>query len=126
MLTKLDLMDRGTDATRLLLGEHVPLLHGYVGVVNRSQEDIDKGKPMSESLKEASSFFSGHPMYRHMPHLCGVEVLANKLNKLLVEHIRECLPDVRQQLVLGLSDMRTELADSAAEQERRQSEGGVG
>ncbi|XP_020963774.1 dynamin-related protein 3A-like [Arachis ipaensis] len=38
VITKLDIMDRGTDARNLLLGKVVPLRLGYVGVVNRCQE----------------------------------------------------------------------------------------
>ncbi|KAJ1387029.1 P-loop containing nucleoside triphosphate hydrolase, partial [Sesbania bispinosa] len=38
VITKLDIMDRGTDARNLLLGKVIPLRLGYVGVVNRSQE----------------------------------------------------------------------------------------
>ena len=36
--TQLDIMDRGTDARNLLLGNIIPLRLGYIGVVNRSQE----------------------------------------------------------------------------------------
>lgn len=38
VITKLDIMDRGTDASNFLLGKVVPLKLGYVGVVNRCQE----------------------------------------------------------------------------------------
>ncbi|MQL78741.1 hypothetical protein Taro_011153 [Colocasia esculenta] len=38
VITKLDIMDRGTDARNFLLGNIIPLRLGYVGVVNRSQE----------------------------------------------------------------------------------------
>ncbi|KAG5407595.1 hypothetical protein IGI04_013714 [Brassica rapa subsp. trilocularis] len=38
VITKLDIMDKGTDARNLLLGKVVPLRLGYVGVVNRCQE----------------------------------------------------------------------------------------
>ncbi|KAI7729596.1 hypothetical protein M8C21_011073, partial [Ambrosia artemisiifolia] len=37
VITKLDIMDRGTDARNFLLGKVIPLRLGYVGVVNRSQ-----------------------------------------------------------------------------------------
>ncbi len=36
VLTKLDIMDRGTDAVSMLRGEVYPLKLGYVGVVCRS------------------------------------------------------------------------------------------
>jgi replication fork clamp-binding protein CrfC len=35
VLTKLDLMDKGTDAMNVLSGLHIPLKHGWIGVVNR-------------------------------------------------------------------------------------------
>ncbi|PPS10170.1 hypothetical protein GOBAR_AA10476 [Gossypium barbadense] len=37
-ITKLDIMDRGTDACNLLLGKVIPFRLGYIGVVNCSQE----------------------------------------------------------------------------------------
>lgn len=48
MLTKLDLMDRGTDSSHILRNKHIPLRLGYVGVVLRSQHDINNARPMSE------------------------------------------------------------------------------
>jgi dynamin 1-like protein len=36
VITKLDIMDRGTDAKRMIEGRDVPLRLGYVGVKNRS------------------------------------------------------------------------------------------
>ena len=41
VLTKLDLMDEGTDARDVLENKLLPLKRGYVGVVNRSQKDIE-------------------------------------------------------------------------------------
>ena len=44
-------MDRGTDARNLLLNKcEVPLKLGYVGIKNRSQEDIQQNKTVAESL----------------------------------------------------------------------------
>jgi dynamin 1-like protein len=40
VITKIDIMDRGTSAKNMILGKEVPLRLGYVGVVNRAQEDI--------------------------------------------------------------------------------------
>ena len=51
VLTKLDIMDRGTDASHILRNAHIPLRLGYVGVVLRSQLDIKKNTPMAESRK---------------------------------------------------------------------------
>ena len=43
VLTKLDLMDPGTDAVEVLQNRVIPLRRGYVGVTNRGQRGIDTG-----------------------------------------------------------------------------------
>ncbi|CAG0911929.1 unnamed protein product, partial [Cyprideis torosa] len=40
VVTKLDLMDAGTDAIDILCGRVIPVKLGIIGVVNRSQQDI--------------------------------------------------------------------------------------
>lgn len=44
MITKLDLMDHGTDAVDVLIGRIIPVKLGLIGVVNRSQQDINDNK----------------------------------------------------------------------------------
>ena len=44
VITKIDIMDKGTNAKSMILGHEVPLRLGYVGVKNRSQLDIDSNK----------------------------------------------------------------------------------
>jgi len=57
VITKLDLMDRGTDAYDVLAGNTIPLKLGYIGVVCRSQRDIESHKPVEESLAAERRFF---------------------------------------------------------------------
>ena len=40
VLTKLDIMDAGTDARKALMNEEIELKLGYVGVKNRSKQDL--------------------------------------------------------------------------------------
>ena len=49
VVTKLDLMDHGTDAYDVLCGRVIPVKLGIVGVINRSQLDI-KNKKVLKSL----------------------------------------------------------------------------
>lgn len=44
VITKLDLMDAGTDAVEVLCGRIIPVKLGIIGVVNRSQADINNKK----------------------------------------------------------------------------------
>merc|ERR1712110_454460 len=57
VITKLDLMDQGTDARDVLENRLLPLRRGYVGVVNRSQRDIDGRKDIVQALKAERQFF---------------------------------------------------------------------
>lgn len=57
MVTKLDLMDPGTDAAELLQNRVVPLRRGYVGVVNRGQRDVEKRTSVSQALDNELKFF---------------------------------------------------------------------
>ncbi len=63
MLTKLDIMDRGTDASAVLRNESVPLRLGYIGVVNRSQHDLNTGLSMADSRAAEADFFASMPEY---------------------------------------------------------------
>ena len=100
MLTKLDLMDDGTDARNILENKVFPLrrgsksvmtgcgfLHvvwytvGYVGVVNRSQRDIEGRKDIKAAQEAERRFFLGHPSYRHMADKMGTPYLQKILNQ---------------------------------------------
>ncbi|KAF8407297.1 hypothetical protein HHK36_006424 [Tetracentron sinense] len=54
VITKLDIMDRGTDARNFLLGKVVPLRLGYNGIVNRSQEMVRPRDTFWEYMVEIS------------------------------------------------------------------------
>ncbi|THG09051.1 hypothetical protein TEA_010282 [Camellia sinensis var. sinensis] len=81
VITKLDIMDRGTDARNFLLGKVIPLRLGYVGVVNRSQEDIMLNRSIKDALVAEEKFFRSRPVYSDLADRCGVPQLAKKLNQ---------------------------------------------
>ncbi|KAI3436285.1 hypothetical protein D9Q98_002338 [Chlorella vulgaris] len=110
VLTKLDIMDRGTDAVAVLKNEAVPLALGFVGVVLRSQEDIANRRSMGDARLAERSFFEAHPEYLEVAPQCGVGHLARVLNTLLVEHIRGLLPSLRGKIEVALAARRRELA----------------
>lgn len=55
VITKIDIMDKGTNAKKPLLGQEVPLKLGYVGVKLRSQQDIAERKPVQVALEVTTS-----------------------------------------------------------------------
>ncbi|KAF7843029.1 dynamin-related protein 3A-like [Senna tora] len=98
VITKLDIMDRGTDARNLLLGKVIPLRLGYVGVVNRCQEDIRENKSIKDALVAEEKFFHSRPEYNSVADSCGVPQLAKKLNQILAQHIKNVLPGLRAHI----------------------------
>jgi len=106
VITKLDLMDQGTDAKAILENRLLPLRRGYVGVVNRSQRDIDGKKDISTALRAERQFFITHPSYRHMVDRMGTAYLQKKLNEQLTNHIRDRLPQFRDDLSKQLAGMK--------------------
>ena len=64
VITKLDLMDDGTDAREILENKLLPLRRGYIGVVNRSQKDIEGKKDIKSAVDQERKFFLSHPSYR--------------------------------------------------------------
>ncbi|KAL0145921.1 Dynamin central region-domain-containing protein [Mucor lusitanicus] len=109
VLTKLDLMDAGTNALDILSGRSYPLKLGFIGVVNRSQQDILTNKPMSTALEAENQFFQQHPAYRSVAARCGTQYLSKQLNTILLAHIKEKLPELRTKLSSLISQTQQEL-----------------
>ncbi|KAI5893730.1 Dynamin central region-domain-containing protein [Schizophyllum commune] len=110
VLTKIDLMDKGTDVIDILAGRVIPLRLGYVPVVNRGQKDIETGKAIAAALEYERQYFSSHPSYAGKESYCGTPYLARKLNTLLMQHIRATLPDIKMRISQQLQKFNAELA----------------
>lgn len=97
VITQLDLMNPGTDARKMLDGKIVPLRRGYIGVVNRSQADIDGNKDMAKALEDERAFFKNHEAYCDIAHRSGTKYLQEKLNREFIHHIRDTLPSLETE-----------------------------
>lgn len=60
VITKIDIMDRGTNAKRMIMGQDVPLRLGYIGVKNRSQQDIIDNISVRDAIEKEKMFFATH------------------------------------------------------------------
>lgn len=112
VLTKLDLMDPGTDAGEILHNKVIPLRRGYVAVVNRGQRDIDADLSIQVGLRNEERYFRTHPVYsrdRSLVGKCGTMNLARNLNGILIHHIRECLPELKIRIGNMMGDVQSEL-----------------
>ena len=110
VLTKIDLMDKGTNALDMLNGRIYPLKLGYVGVVCRSQQDIMNKKPIEKQFIDEKNFFRTHSAYASVSDRMGIPYLSTRLNQLLIKHIKESLPQFKENLSKMLKSAREELA----------------
>ncbi|CAA3026010.1 dynamin-related protein 3A-like isoform X2 [Olea europaea var. sylvestris] len=125
VITKLDIMDRGTDACKILLGKDVHLQLGYVGVVNRSQEDIQMNRSIKDALIAEEKFFNSHPAYRDLADRCGVPQLAKKLNQILIQHIKTVLPVLKSRISTELVSVAKEHASYGEISESKAGQGAL-
>ncbi|KAL7391609.1 hypothetical protein ABVT39_011636 [Epinephelus coioides] len=174
VVSKLDLMDAGTDALEVLLGRVIPVRLGIIGVVNRqcstmpteeeclccsewdlrpgdtrldvprndcltttedftsminralvetffcdpkvnwktqpkpagpngqlsieSQHDINTQKSLEDSMKDEQAFLQRH--YPSLASRAGSRYLAKTLSRLLMHHIRDCLPELKTRVTV--------------------------
>ncbi|XP_061817364.1 dynamin-1-like protein [Nerophis lumbriciformis] len=96
VVTKLDLMDAGTDAMDVLMGRVIPVKLGLIGVVNRSQLDINNKKPVADAIRDEHAFLQ--KKYPSLANRNGTKYLARTLNRLLMHHIRDCLPELKTRI----------------------------
>ena len=109
VITKLDIMDRGTDACAYLRGEVVPLRLGYVGVVNRCQQDIAQRRSIREARASEMEFFRHHPAYAELRN-CGTEALGWTVSRILADHIARLLPELQDKISSRKSEAQRELS----------------
>lgn len=105
VVTKLDLMDAGTDAIDILCGRVIPVKLGIIGVVNRSQQDINDKKSIKDALRDEAAFLQRK--YPTLANRNGTPYLAKTLNRLLMHHIRDCLPDLKTRVNVMVSQFQS-------------------
>ena len=110
VVTKIDLVPAGTDPSDILQGRAIPLRHGYVGVLNRSQAEINSNVSIEQALANEAVFIKGHKDYSKMHNgLLGIPSLRAKLSKHLSDAIVKHLPSIRKEVDERLIDTRTKL-----------------
>jgi GTPase SAR1 family protein len=128
VLTKLDLMDKGTDATDVLNGKAVHLALGWCAVVNRSQDDIQRGVDMRTARENERVWFETHGetygteqasvdgsrAFAKDPDTTapnvGTDALVNALVRVLGERVRREIPRIRETVETSARDLELELA----------------
>jgi hypothetical protein len=127
VLTKLDLMDSGTDAREVLEGRSLFLRHGWIGVVNRSQSDINSKADIRAARDKERAFFRAHPEYKHVrsPSFhacsfdmltlaaaqlrCGTDSMVSVLCVQLEKSIRAAVPQIQEHIAVATRELEAHL-----------------
>ncbi|VVC44003.1 Dynamin GTPase effector,Dynamin-type guanine nucleotide-binding (G) domain,Dynamin, GTPase region [Cinara cedri] len=109
VVTKLDLVDKNTfqQIINFLCGNRNPLKLGVIGVINRSQEDINRKKSIKETLRTEKEFLKANYPENYKRH--GNRALACHLQRILINHIKETYPVLKKQLYDLRSRLNNEL-----------------
>lgn len=112
VVTKIDIMDRGTNAKRMIEGKDVALRLGFIGIKNRSQQDIMDRVSVKDAIEKEKLYFSTHPVYSTMQqNLLGIGNLTTKLTRILFTHIKHSLPDIMKEIRTKVKETEDDLRD---------------
>ncbi|WOH14492.1 hypothetical protein DCAR_0934011 [Daucus carota subsp. sativus] len=109
VLTKLDLMDKGTNALDVLEGRALRLQQPWVGIVNRSQADINKNTDMMSARRREREYFATSPDYGHLASKMGSEYLAKLLSMHLESVIKTRIPSIISMINKSIDELESEL-----------------
>ncbi|KAF0988084.1 hypothetical protein HZS_4184 [Henneguya salminicola] len=102
VVTKIDMMDQGTDCLNVLDNTIYPLRRGFIGIVNRNQKDIEGHKNINAAQEKEMVFFNSHPKYQSISDRLGTKYLQKCLCDQLSQHIREVIPQLKNNILKHL------------------------
>jgi dynamin 1-like protein len=113
VLTKLDKLEQGSDTKRAinyLENKTKPLALGYVGVINRSQLQIDQNVDI-ETAKKTEAEVINRQEFRRLRHRMGIDYLRRFLTVILAQKMKELLPNLRKESMEELRMVKEQLED---------------
>lgn len=123
VITKIDIMDKGTNAKRMIEGKDIALRLGFIGIKNRSQQDIIDRISVKKAQEKEQLYFGTHPVYSSMPQsLLGIANLTTKLTKILFTHIKFTLPEIMKEIRDKARETEDDLRDLGPEMPNQDTE----
>ena len=113
ILTKIDLMNEGTDVTNYLenrVSKDLQLQLGYYGIKNRNKLEMSSMNVI-DGLKSEYEFFKNHRIYGNSKFKdnLGIPSLCKNLSTVLVKSLKRNLPTILEKINTELIQNQTEL-----------------
>ncbi|EFJ15632.1 hypothetical protein SELMODRAFT_422698 [Selaginella moellendorffii] len=96
-------------AREVLEGHSYRLQRPWIGVVNRSQADINKSVDMIVARRREREYFASSPDYRHLASRMGSEYLGRVLLKHLEAVIKARIPSIQSLINKTITELEAEL-----------------
>ena len=114
ILTKMDLMNEGTDITEYLenkVSKDLQLKLGYFGIKNRNKIEMGSMNVL-EGLKAEYDYFRNHRIYSNLKYKdnLGIPSLCKHLSNVLVKALKRNIPSILEKINLQLMDNKKELS----------------
>jgi hypothetical protein len=93
----------------VLEGRSYRLQHPWVGVVNRSQQDINKNVDMIAARRRERDYFQQSADYGHLSSRMGSEYLGKLLSKHLEAFIKARIPSIQAMINKQIDELESEL-----------------
>ena len=108
-LTKIDLVDRGSNIRNILANEEVVLKYGYIACKGRSSAEMKQKVTVKEGLEIEEQFFKDKYPDLLEQGLAGTRNLVNRLSMILSKNIQESLPNIIKELREKIEEFEQEL-----------------
>lgn len=109
VVTKIDLMDAGTNCVDVLENLAHPLKHGYIGLVNRTQVQINANTSLADVQRHEELFFAQSSVYSQVADRCGAKHLTSTLCDIFFLLVCAEMPHLETSLGARLRAARQEL-----------------
>ena len=101
--------ERNEKVVKVLKNESIPLKHGYFGVVNRSQEQVDEELPVTVAAERFEQSLEDISEYQNLLPRFGVHKLVNYLGQTLASLICEGWQKLKEDLKKRHNELQYEV-----------------
>lgn len=108
IITKVDLMNSDSDVNSYLdntMSKDLSLKYGYFAIKNPSEKIS-----IQDALVLENKFFQNHKSYKNSKRL-GISNLSLELSKILADHLRSNLPDIKNKILNFNSEIKNVLTE---------------
>jgi len=113
VLTKIDNINSVTDKLRvveILENRTKPLRLGYIGVINRSQDEIDKNIDLEQSKDSEKRVIESHE-FSKVRNRMGIDYLRRFITQILAARMKKMMPQLKQESMDELQVVKEQLIE---------------